>query len=239
MLHASCLALLDAHIQPVNSPWFATLDQALGTAQALTSSWRSQGMAYHQECMVDAVVPCGTHFAQMQPDIETLFTQLEQHYNMATQLRLSAALATLQGPTQAVLDQAQAYAARLRTFEQQMAAAQGQMQQTVSDVQAPDRLSDDQHTVATLNGLTMSASLVLADLHQVARALDALRTSWVVFNGELGAVIQRLQQAQAGQAIVVDHTWFKAACLSWAQIVQQAPSMCQGSLQSRQAVSVG
>jgi cell division protein FtsB len=89
-------------------------------------------------------------------------------------------------------------------------------QQTIAGDQAT--LTNDQQIVATLQSLTMSTKFVLTDLEHIASALDALRTTWVVFEGELKGVIAKLESAADAAGLTVAHTWYASACHEWQDV---------------------
>ncbi|MGN6255612.1 MAG: alpha-pore-forming cytotoxin subunit MakE [Solirubrobacterales bacterium] len=89
-------------------------------------------------------------------------------------------------------------------------------QQTIAGDQAT--LSTDQQIVATLQSLTMSTGFLLKDLESIGHALDALRTTWVVFGGELKGVIEKLESASDAASLTAAHTWYIAACHEWQDV---------------------
>ena len=90
-------------------------------------------------------------------------------------------------------------------------------QQTIAGDQGA--LSTDQQIIATLNGLTMSTSFVQKDLADIGTALDDLRTSWTVLDGELTGTIAKLRDATSAADLVVAQAWYEAACIEWQGIV--------------------
>lgn len=96
-------------------------------------------------------------------------------------------------------------------------------QQTIANDQGT--LSSDQKIVVTLNGLTMSTGLVLSDIGNINSALDSLRISWIVLNGELNGVLQQLGSATSAADTVVIQAWYDSACLQWNLIVDHVASL--------------
>jgi predicted nucleic acid-binding Zn-ribbon protein len=87
------------------------------------------------------------------------------------------------------------------------------------------QLSSDQQQVATLNGLAMSIALAQGDAAAIGAALDALRTSWAVLQGEIGNAASNVAQAQDAQQAIVAQVWFDAACNAWGEIRAFVQSM--------------
>lgn len=109
-------------------------------------------------------------------------------------------------------------------------------QQTIAGDQSS--LSADQQIVATLGALTMSTGLVISDLDNIDSALDALRTSWDVFGGELSGEIDKLGQASGAAEVGVAHAWYSSACAQWQLIAANAASLGNPVIHT-QAVSIG
>lgn len=86
-------------------------------------------------------------------------------------------------------------------------------QQRISGDQAS--LGSDQRIVATLRSLTMSTSLVVEDVTGIEDALDALRTTWTLFDGELEGVVQKLEEASDAEGLAASRAWYEAACKEW------------------------
>jgi hypothetical protein len=123
--------------------------------------------------------------------------------------------------------------ASISEAESKIADMQSQIssyQQTITGDQA--NLTSDQQIVATLQGLTMSTGIVLDDIAQIQTALDALRTSWTAFSGELGGVIGNLQQSISASVVVVSEAWYDAACNEWSQIVQHVGELSNQPINS-------
>jgi hypothetical protein len=86
-------------------------------------------------------------------------------------------------------------------------------------------LSGDQRIVATLKSLTLSTSLVLNDVTGIQYALDALRTTWTLFEDELAGVTRKLQQASDAAALELSKAWYEAACAEWEIIAQHVATL--------------
>jgi len=65
----------------------------------------------------------------------------------------------------------------------------------------------------------MSVSFVQGDLADIGTALDDLRTSWTVLDGELTGTIAKLRDATSASDLVVAQAWYGAACIEWQGIV--------------------
>lgn len=96
-------------------------------------------------------------------------------------------------------------------------------QQTISGDQ--DTLTDDQRIVATLKSLTLSTNLVLDDIGGIQAALNALRTTWTLFDGELEGVVDKLEDAADAKALIVSKAWYEAACIEWQLIAEHVASI--------------
>lgn len=86
-------------------------------------------------------------------------------------------------------------------------------------------LSSDQQQIATLNGLTMSVSMILNDMNMISSALDALEVTWDVLLGELTNAANDVRLAETTDQAIVAQVWFDAACVAWQQIDQFVQSM--------------
>ena len=112
-----------------------------------------------------------------------------------------------------------------------------QYQGTIASDQ--QNLSSDQQQVATLNGLSMSLSLVLTDVANMSTALDALNTSWGVLNGELGTAANDVSQAGNAQQAIVAQVWFDAACATWQAIAEFVQTMQANNAPQPNRVAIG
>ncbi|WP_020653803.1 alpha-pore-forming cytotoxin subunit MakE [Massilia niastensis] len=99
-------------------------------------------------------------------------------------------------------------------------------------------LKADQAIIATLGALTMSTGLVISDLDNIDAALDGLRTSWDVFDGELAGVIDKLGLATSAADLVVMQAWYGSACAEWKLIAEHAASLLHPAITTR-IVSIG
>jgi hypothetical protein len=88
-----------------------------------------------------------------------------------------------------------------------------------------ETLSDDQRIVATLKTLTLSTNLVLYDIGVIEAALNALRTTWTLFDDELEGVIEKLENAADAEALIVSRAWYEAACIEWKLIAEHVASI--------------
>ncbi|KFX05909.1 hypothetical protein KP22_08600 [Pectobacterium betavasculorum] len=98
------------------------------------------------------------------------------------------------------------------------------MEKQISDYQQKiitqqEGLSNDERTVACLKGLTLSSGYVISDIDTINQTLDELRTTWNIYQGEMEAIIQNLNQATDNSVIAVANAWFQSACAEW-QIIQ-------------------
>ncbi|HEU4777227.1 MAG TPA: hypothetical protein VFS95_10400 [Telluria sp.] len=109
-------------------------------------------------------------------------------------------------------------------------------QQTIAGDQAT--LGNDERIVATLGALTMSTGLVISDLDNIDSALDALRTSWDVFGGELAGEIDKLGLAASAAEVIVMQAWYASACTEWKLIAENAVSLGNPAI-TTQVVSIG
>lgn len=96
-------------------------------------------------------------------------------------------------------------------------------QQTIAGDQTT--LTGDQKIVATLQSLTMGTGLVLGDIANIERALDSLRTSWTVFDGELEGTVKKLEDATNAASLVVSKAWYEAACEEWEAIAKHVGAL--------------
>ncbi len=97
-------------------------------------------------------------------------------------------------------------------------------QQTIAGDQA--NLSQDQQAITALNGLTLSANLVLGDLTSIDTALDSLRATWSTLGGELANTLAELGSATLDtDQVAVSHAWFDAACLQWSQVASHVTTL--------------
>jgi cell division protein FtsB len=318
LLNASCQAVVEAEIQPVQSDWYGTLDQQLGTAETLVLGWRRGGALYFGSGILASVTAYGSTFTAARPQVDAAFAALENDFSVDGLAALVAMLKALEPPLASMESAVQTYLAQLATFEDAMLAVQEQMSATVAQVQAQEaeiqaqitainatiaaldaqvqtdraaiakarsaettgivetifgvllapitggaslilagigvasiagaqelvdqlesaisgyqttiandqaNLTQDQQTVATLNGLTSSTQLVLDDIGSIGTALDALRTTWTLFGGELTQTVSDLGNAQTAAVLVVAQAWFDAACDSWAAVVAHANAL--------------
>lgn len=86
-------------------------------------------------------------------------------------------------------------------------------------------LSDDQRIVTTLKSLTIGTNLVLHDIGGIRTALNALRTTWTLFDDELEGVVQKLEDAADAKALIVSKAWYEAACDEWKLIAEHVASI--------------
>ena len=86
-------------------------------------------------------------------------------------------------------------------------------QQTIAGDQTT--LTGDQQVVSALQGLTLSTGLVLADMDRIGAALDALRTGWTAYTGELGDVVAKLTASALAPDVIIVQAWYDAACTEW------------------------
>lgn len=93
----------------------------------------------------------------------------------------------------------------------------GKYQKTISGDQTT--LSNDQKTIATLKGLSMSTEIAINDIALIGTALDNLRLTWGVLNGELQGEVQKLDKATTAQELIVIQAWYNAACIEWNLII--------------------
>ena len=61
-LSVSCQGILDTRLQPVASPWYASLNQELQQAQALATEWRDRFAKELQTDVLTCVIHCGQAF---------------------------------------------------------------------------------------------------------------------------------------------------------------------------------
>lgn len=86
-------------------------------------------------------------------------------------------------------------------------------------------LTSDQKVVATLDALTMSTGIVLSDITEIGTALDALRTQWTAFGGELDGVVDKVARATAAADLVVSQAWYDSACTEWEVIAKHVADL--------------
>jgi uncharacterized protein YukE len=103
-------------------------------------------------------------------------------------------------------------------------------QQTIAGDQST--LSSDQQVIVTLNGLTLSTGMVLADMDRIAAALDALRLGWTAYAGELGDVVAKLVESATAPEVILAQAWYDAACIEWAAIVDHVSGLLGAGLTS-------
>ena len=101
-----------------------------------------------------------------------------------------------------------------------------------------NNFSRDQKIIATLKGLSMSMVLVISDMALISSALDALRTTWNVLDGELSGEIQKLTNAMTAQETVVIKAWYQAAYTEWDLIVNHSTDLNKRTISST-GVTIG
>lgn len=86
-------------------------------------------------------------------------------------------------------------------------------------------LNNDQKTVATLNGLSMSTGIVITDMNLIDGALDSLKVTWSLLGDELAQVIEKLNASTNAQEAIVGNAWYQAACNEWNVVLKQAQDL--------------
>jgi hypothetical protein len=104
------------------------------------------------------------------------------------------------------------------------------MQSTISTyqqqiVQGQGRISDDQKQLATLQGLTLSTSVALADMGNISQALQDLQISWQGLMDELQATVSKLGKAATSTGLLMEKAWFDAACAEIAIVAPRAKDL--------------
>jgi len=104
----------------------------------------------------------------------------------------------------------------------------GEYQQSIAADHAD--MGADQAIVATLNSLTLSTGLVLADMDAISGALDTLRTDWTEFDGELDGVLAKLRSSTGTAELIVGQAWFDAACTEWTLVSTHVDDLLNASI---------
>ncbi|WP_407320950.1 alpha-pore-forming cytotoxin subunit MakE [Dickeya ananatis] len=128
--------------------------------------------------------------------------------------------------------------ASLVEAKSQIADMQSQISQYQQKIiQQQDGLSNDQRTVACLKGLTLSSGYVISDIDTINQTLDNLRTTWNLYQGEMDAIIQHLNQATDSSVAVLANAWFQSACAEW-QLIQSHVTTISNAQTTTQFVTV-
>ena len=109
-------------------------------------------------------------------------------------------------------------------------------QQKISGEQA--QLSDDEKEVSTLNGLAMSADILVNDINFITLSIDPLRTSWQVLSNELAGCQSNIEKAESADDIVLVEAWFNSACAEMSSVVTSCNAMLNQNVSSSK-VSIG
>ncbi|MVX98883.1 non-hemolytic enterotoxin lytic component L1 [Enterobacteriaceae bacterium 8376wB9] len=104
------------------------------------------------------------------------------------------------------------------------------MEKQISDYQQKiitqqEGLSNDERMVSCLMGLTLSSRFVIRDIDTINQALDEMRTTWNIYQGEMEAIIKSLSKATDNSVIVVAKAWFDSACEEWQSIQSHVTAM--------------
>lgn len=193
-------AMLDSH---------QTMQTTIGQVQAQEQQIAAEIAAINahiaalkQQIEVDRQAIAAARSAETRGIVETIFGVVLAPFTGGASLILAgigaASIADAEGKVAGMQSQ-------ISTYQQDIVADQG-------------TLTDDQKTVACLNGLTLSTGYVLDDINAITQALDALRTTWTVFGGELATIVTRLGQAMDTREAIVANAWFESACSEWALI---------------------
>ena len=83
-------------------------------------------------------------------------------------------------------------------------------------------LTREQQELIALKGLTLPASVALADVTVAEQSLDTVRTQWEQFYKELAGVIHKIEEATNADRIIVEKAWFNGACKEWALVIKDA-----------------
>ena len=134
-LSVSCQGILDTRLQPVASPWYASLNQELQQAQALATEWRDRFAKELQTDVLTCVIHCGQAFATQRNIVTNLFDSTGGDF-ASVKTQLIAALASLQSSTRMIVGTTANYEVQLRDWGQRLRGVQTSMSQTVGQIQA-------------------------------------------------------------------------------------------------------
>lgn len=120
----------------------------------------------------------------------------------------------------------------------------GSLEKTIAGYQSTiigdqQTLSSDQRQVATLQGLTMSMSLVLSDIGDIESALGALRTTWGVLEGGIQNAAQDVARATSASEATIGQVWFDSACGSWQEITAFAEQLAANNAPAPTTITIG
>ena len=172
LLHSSCQGIIEANVEPSSSPWYSTLTQELGAAEQLVVGWRQSGFLYFQQDILGEIISYGNTFSASQKSIDGLFDQLEKQFSTELKNEIVAALTKLQGPIDTMISQIGAYLAKLGEFEKNLQVPYGNMNGTISQIQAQE--ADIKIDIETINSQIASMKKqITADRAAIAKAKKA------------------------------------------------------------------
>ncbi|TRV21458.1 MAG: hypothetical protein EWV88_15095 [Microcystis wesenbergii Mw_MB_S_20031200_S109D] len=101
------------------------------------------------------------------------------------------------------------------------------LEQTIQNYQdriafGQGNLTQDQAQLVALNALTLSAGIAVSDLDIAEQMLNVVRISWAGLLGEMEGVINKITRAQDFDTLLLERTWFNAACKEWLLIMDEA-----------------
>ena len=87
------------------------------------------------------------------------------------------------------------------------------------------KLGQDKQEITVLNGLLLSANIMIGNINFIERSMDTLKVSWGTLQGELQGAAQKVLDAKSVQDVIVSQTWFDAACDEWIIILDTANAL--------------
>jgi hypothetical protein len=76
-------------------------------------------------------------------------------------------------------------------------------------------LSEDKQQLVALQGLSTASNQALSSIALATSALSAVKASWKLFEGELQGVLDKLNLAQTGLALIVNEAFVNGAEAEW------------------------
>jgi chromosome segregation ATPase len=109
------------------------------------------------------------------------------------------------------------------------------LQDTINNYQGKisgyqQQMTQDQKEISSLNGILLTADIVLKDIEMIGTALDPLKTNWEAFEKEINDVIEKIGRAENSSDIILQKAWYEAACDEWNAIVPHLESIQNLSL---------
>ncbi|USE34465.1 hypothetical protein [Endozoicomonas sp. SCSIO W0465] len=144
LLNSSCQAVVETWISQAsgtgqsNEQWYDKVQSGLDALQKLVRDWRLSGNLYFNQTLLDAVITTANEFVQAKPLADQYFAQLGNDIDTDIQNNLIALVNGIASHVNTLEQSALGYNTALNDWAKQVADAQQNLNQIISEIQAQE-----------------------------------------------------------------------------------------------------